>query len=248
MSGFSEIASLIILCFYKFDKAKNIQRFVKQFNAYFDQNIGEQTIVYEISIIKSAEASANMSATKERLFYRELWKKYASRNGGKDIRQLYTDFKNGKYIDATKEKQEFSLQDIALNTSLVLDQPVMISDLQLIPETEVVRRSKCLVAYALAFAQYRCECNCNIPLFIRKDGKTHYTEAHHLIPLRYQKEFDVSLDVAANIISLCPCCHRKLHYGLGTEAMLNDLLSQRHERLLKCGIEITLADLLLMYR
>jgi 5-methylcytosine-specific restriction protein A len=38
-------------------------------------------------------------------------------------------------------------------------------------------------------------------------------EGHHLVPMEYQHLFTNSLDVTTNIISLCPNCHRKIHYG-----------------------------------
>ena len=36
---------------------------------------------------------------------------------------------------------------------------------------------------------------------------------HHLIPLRMQHDFENSLDVVGNIVSICPNCHRLIHYG-----------------------------------
>jgi 5-methylcytosine-specific restriction protein A len=38
-----------------------------------------------------------------------------------------------------------------------------------------------------------------------------FVEAHHLIPMEFQDNFDASIDVPENIISLCPNCHRAFH-------------------------------------
>lgn len=68
-------------------------------------------------------------------------------------------------------------------------------------------------------------------------------EAHHLIPMSAQENFNNSLDVDANIVSLCPACHRKLHHGKEIEFELKKLFESRLELLKQSGIEITLDDL-----
>ena len=44
-----------------------------------------------------------------------------------------------------------------------------------------------------------------------------YVEAHHLIPISEGKRFGYSIDIAANICSLCPNCHRSIHLGTDYE-------------------------------
>jgi 5-methylcytosine-specific restriction protein A len=63
-------------------------------------------------------------------------------------------------------------------------------------------------------------------------------EAHHIIPLHLQENFQYSLDVYANIICLCPLCHRQIHYGVYKERreMLDAIFEQRKERLNNSGI------------
>ena len=53
-------------------------------------------------------------------------------------------------------------------------------------------------------------CDISFKEFYPKVGKD-YIEAHHLIPMEYQGDFSVSIDVPENIISLCPNCHRAFH-------------------------------------
>ena len=38
-------------------------------------------------------------------------------------------------------------------------------------------------------------------------------EGHHLVPLEYQDLFNESLYFVDNIVSLCPTCHREIHYA-----------------------------------
>lgn len=64
---------------------------------------------------------------------------------------------------------------------------------------------------ALFLADYKCELDPGHLTF--SNGKHPYMEGHHLIPMSQQDKYETSLDVPANIVSLCPTCHRALHYG-----------------------------------
>jgi 5-methylcytosine-specific restriction protein A len=112
----------------------------------------------------------------------------------------------------------------------------------------VYKRSHEVVVNALYAANYKCEAVCSTELFTRRHSDKTYTEAHHLIPLCYQANFDKSLDVEANVVSLCPNCHRLLHNGMQTEKLLYRLYCERIKRLETCGIAISFEELLLLYR
>ena len=75
-------------------------------------------------------------------------------------------------------------------------------------------------------------------------------ESHHTIPIHLQSRFSYSLDVYANLICLCPVCHRKIHYGLRDERreMLYEIYEKRRERLAHSGLVMgkeEFADLIL---
>ena len=79
-------------------------------------------------------------------------------------------------------------------------------------------------------------------------------EPHHLIPLQFDEEFEKSLDVQANIVSLCSECHNRIHYGAHPEKIITELWNQRKDELreagigvLKNGAELDLAMLLSFY-
>ena len=72
-------------------------------------------------------------------------------------------------------------------------------------------------------------------------------EAHHLIPMEYYNNFDVSIDVEENIISLCSNCHREIHHGKDASVIVKKLYEQRKHYLQKAGIDISLNQLLVWY-
>lgn len=100
---------------------------------------------------------------------------------------------------------------------------------------------------ALVHANYCCEIDSTHPSFLRKNSGTNYTEPHHLVPLSFSEQFDVSLDVEENIVSLCSNCHNQIHYGEDAHLLIKKLYEERKEHLEQVGIKITLTELLKMY-
>jgi hypothetical protein len=100
---------------------------------------------------------------------------------------------------------------------------------------------------ALARAKHNCEVDGDHQSFIRKNTNTKYAEPHHLIPLAYQDSFVNSLDVEANIVSLCSNCHNQIHYGAGSEKLIELLYTRRKQELEQAGVSISLNDLLDLY-
>ena len=100
---------------------------------------------------------------------------------------------------------------------------------------------------ALVHANYECEIAINHQTFIRKKSNLKYTEPHHLIPMAFSDEFEVSLDVEENIVSLCSNCHNQIHYGKDADKLITKLYEERKNNLKKVGIVISLNRLLAMY-
>lgn len=102
---------------------------------------------------------------------------------------------------------------------------------------------------ALEDADYKCEMDASHETFISKSSGKQYVEAHHLIPMKYQGDFEYSIDVAANIVSLCPTCHRRLHLSSMDDKLhiLVKLLNDKITMLKKFGIELQLDKLKLYY-
>lgn len=113
--------------------------------------------------------------------------------------------------------------------------------------TKAYQRDPLKAKKAIFNANYCCNIERDHSSFVAKSGKK-YMEAHHLVPIGAQDEFENSLDVDANIVCLCPNCHRKLHYGKDIESNLKKLFSERKDLLKKSGIVITFEKLMEYYK
>lgn len=76
--------------------------------------------------------------------------------------------------------------------------------------------------------------------FLKPDGDP-YMEVHHLIPITQQNLFENKLDTKANLIPICPLCHRKIHHGQkqDIDIMLHELFDLRKTLLLQSGLDKT---------
>jgi 5-methylcytosine-specific restriction protein A len=251
MTDMSKVELLLVLALYYFDKGKNIDKFTAKFNQYFKKDASAQTILYALSCFKNVDPSNNVSGN-EKSVHHSLWVEYIEQDKLQELKELYTAFKKGAFSAPVEEKAQHN--DIPARLTKPGQVVTIVDAPQERPKSyhgkdgEVYPRSKQVVVNALLAAQYQCEANCGTQLFKRKGSNTTYTEAHHLIPLCYQNEFAYSLDVEANVVSLCPNCHRQLHYGANAEELLKKLYLARCDRLKACGIEITYEKLLLLYR
>lgn len=124
-----------------------------------------------------------------------------------------------------------------------LDVPVA-PEAAVVVEQAVWRRSGILRTQAIEMAGYSCEMNSAHQTFISGSTNKPYMECHHALPMNAQDHFQVSLDVYANIVCLCPICHRKIHYGLRDDrvSMIRHIYDQRVSRLANSGIEISKED------
>ena len=103
---------------------------------------------------------------------------------------------------------------------------------------------------ALELANFKCEVDEKHKTFISKKTGDNYVEGHHLIPMKSYSNFANSIDVRANIVSLCPTCHRKLHSGIkeDVDEVLAVLYDKRIDRLKKVGLDITIESLKDIYK
>ncbi|MGF6947538.1 hypothetical protein QF028_000031 [Neobacillus sp. B4I6] len=104
---------------------------------------------------------------------------------------------------------------------------------------------------AIVTAKYKCEIDITHKDFISRVTKKNYVEAHHLIPMEYQDDFPTnSIDVEANIVSLCVGCHKKLHHAeyAVIEPLIEKLYDDRIDRLKDCNIGLPKAKLHSYYK
>lgn len=120
---------------------------------------------------------------------------------------------------------------------------------QIISGQSVYVRDSKISAAAIQHAQFLCELDPTHKTFTSKANNHNFVEAHHLVPISKQAKFNVSLDVEANIVSLCPNCHRLLHHAEAKDKQeaLTILLNSRLENLRASGINIRFDELLGFY-
>jgi HNH endonuclease len=107
-----------------------------------------------------------------------------------------------------------------------------------------------IAKYCLNRSNFVCEINSLHVAFKSNVTGKNYVEAHHLIPLKAQPAFEKALDNPANIISLCPNCHRLLHHAIRSEKIeyLRILLSQsKMAALMNFGTPITFDEIMKYY-
>ena len=120
---------------------------------------------------------------------------------------------------------------------------------------KIIVRDPSLTKTAIVNANYQCEIDANHKTFINASGVP-YMEGYHLIPCTVDnsnfiwERFERNVDCLENIVSLCPNCHRAIHFGNAEtkEKMLVKLYSKKKTQLEKVGIRISFSHLLNFYK
>lgn len=111
-------------------------------------------------------------------------------------------------------------------------------------------RSPILALKAIQREGYKCQVNPEHETFISSSSNTPYMEVHHLIPICYSDEFEHSIDTDANLIVLCPNCHRMIHFSTNEDKLklLTKFHEERSKKLKEDGIYVSLDKLLGYYK
>ena len=247
MDKTSDVEQLLILGFYYVGKEKNIERFTALFNTYFGKDLSTQMILHEVSRFRNVDPSNNVGGASSSTRYQNLWNEYIAKDKVFELKELYRDFMDQRFTELvySHSKQEYKTKGKIINYE-VHDEP-RILEKTIEKRGEEYQGNRAVVENALYASGYTCEGMCGCELFKRQDGKNNYTEGHHLIPLSFQPLFEYSLDVEANVVSLCPRCHRLLHYGQDKSQLLLTLYEKRIARLRICRIAVSYEKLLLLY-
>jgi 5-methylcytosine-specific restriction enzyme A len=153
-----------------------------------------------------------------------------------------------------KEEQEFEKylteNPAVVSKGYIEDKPKVKPSHRSVNNQKVWSRNPKYASEAVAYADYLCEFDNNHQHFISKFNQKNYVEAHHLIPMQYQEQFDCSLDIHANIVSICLVCHKKIHFGLFEDKkdILDKLFNSRKERLKLTGIDMDISQLYSYYQ
>ncbi|WP_223593649.1 hypothetical protein [Neobacillus bataviensis] len=166
----------------------------------------------------------------------------------------YIDYLNDNEFEQEllKEEKEFEkyLSEYNIDVSNIVDKPKDKPNHRTVNNKKVWIRNPKFASEAVQFSNFLCEFNNDHKYFISKYNQKNYVEAHHLIPMKYQDKFNCSLDIHANIVSICLVCHKKIHFGLFQEKkeIISKLFNSRKERLLNSGITIGIEELYSYYQ
>ena len=79
-------------------------------------------------------------------------------------------------------------------------------------------------------------------------------EAHHLIPVCFQKEiwekYHVNIDCIENLVSLCPTCHKAFHFGTDEvkQKMIEEVYKICAPKYHAIGLNIEINDIKKLYK
>ena len=126
-----------------------------------------------------------------------------------------------------------------------------------IDDTTIVGKQQLRTIFAMRkkIAREKSNYTCELEMlngcryFTSKTTKHNYIEVHHFVPREFRNNFENSVDVLANYITLCPHCHRMIHLATDRERVniIRYIYNQRKDRLKNCGIEVEFEDLLNFY-
>lgn len=108
---------------------------------------------------------------------------------------------------------------------------------------------------ALKNANFKCMFDERHETFLTNKGKP-YMEGHHLIPCTasnseyFWSQYGINIDCVENIVSLCPTCHRRIHFGSKEEqnAIIGTLYEKQKALMKSVGIDISIDKLLGLYK
>lgn len=150
---------------------------------------------------------------------------------------------NRMYSVAFNHFYRFSCEDHDFYKNGIDKMDIKIPKLKVVESTRYIR-NQIIASHAIEAANYQCESHAEHTTFTSASTNRPFMEGHHLIPIKMQNAFDVSLDIYANIICLCPICHKLLHYGITSEKeyLADKLFENRQSRLIHSGIDISKKD------
>ena len=100
-------------------------------------------------------------------------------------------------ISTSSKSNKLNFKEI-IDKTITVPNPIIKSD-----KSKQWPRNANIAANSLIHSGYKCSFNPNHISFTSNKTNKPYMEPHHLIPISQQSKFDFSLDVEANIVSLC---------------------------------------------
>lgn len=175
-----------------------------------------------------------------------------------DISQIVVIKNRQKLIETEIEDTEYNIDvdivsDLHINNYLGTDShktPPVFPQMAL---TSKYSKNPIIGKSAIFIANYICENDYSHETFISSSTSKTFMEAHHLIPISNQRlfwdKYNLNIDCIENLVSLCPTCHRAIHYAIEKEKLkiIESLYNKRISSFKKIGLNITLDELIKLY-
>jgi len=174
----------------------------------------------------------------------------------KIINYILSVLENKVFLDNDDNEEQEEIQISEPASSEVIqnssDKPLNIENGN---QGKIILKDSRISKSALIDAKYTCTINAAHKTFITKH-KMPYMEGHHLIPCTvlnseyFMKKFNKNIDCFENIVSVCPNCHREIHYGEwnSKSEKIRIIFRKQQQKLKQVGILITEAELLNLYK
>lgn len=174
-------------------------------------------------------------------------------NDKKDLKKSYIISNNEddiRYFDSVNSINSLNINEKSAIESYLIEPSIVDNN----KSSRKYKVNPVLGKIAIKKADFKCEINTGHATFISNRTLESYMEGHHLIPVSYQSEiwnqFNVNIDCVENIVSLCPTCHRAIHYASKSikENLIKYLFQIREQDLKRIGLNINLNTLIEMYK
>lgn len=153
--------------------------------------------------------------------------------------------------DAKEEELEISLEMVQEEFTDVTKEPIFSISKS---GRRKYKTRKNIKDAKISDSNYTCECNDETHLyFISEATNENYVEGHHIIPMEFQRMYwedkRKNLDVAQNIVPLCPHCHKRIHHGIKNERIevIKKIYEKNKERLQELDEGLTMEILASYY-
>jgi len=168
-------------------------------------------------------------------------------------RSLINYIKEQKYLDQDSLIEQKKIQEAEPASSKDSARNGRTDDkIVLTPSGKKVKKNAAIAKKVIVDSNYKCSYNESHATFLTSKGKS-YMEGHHLIPCTVENsnlfKEKSKLDREENIVSICPTCHRAIHFGddLTKRKLVKKLYSKQRAKLESVGLDIGLEAMLSKY-
>jgi len=159
-----------------------------------------------------------------------------------DIEVLKKDSNKYFIADDLLDKVKNLYENVEYET-LFFDEKTISCEININVSRQRYKRNPKVINEAKQRDNYLCQVHSNHKTFISNGHN--YVEGHHIIPMFQQKNYDFKLDEVDNIISLCPNCHKEIHFADNKKEIIQKIFNLNKKYMEKHSVSLN--DLYKMY-